>query len=176
MTSLKKNTLFIAIFFVLSLFAGTGTSFAGQTLSVLKNKPVASNFKLEDQDGKMVQLTDFRGKVVIINFWASWCPPCRKEMPSMQRAWEILSKEGIMMLGINVGEDSDAIFAFTAEYPVEFPLLMDKTSGVFEKWGARGLPMTYILDPDGKINYQAIGERERDAPETLEKIKALKKK
>ncbi len=93
----------------------------------------------------------------------------------MQRAWEKLQKEDIAMLAINVGEDSDAIFAFTAEYPVEFPLLMDKTSGVSREWRVRGLPSTYVIDPQGRIIYRAIGGREWDAPDLLEQIRALKK-
>lgn len=145
-----------------------------QTLTKVAGNPDAPNFRLEDQDGNFVQLSDFAGKVVIVNFWATWCPPCRKEMPSMQRAWEILEKEDIVMLAINVGEDSDLIFAFTAEYPVEFPLIMDKTSSVVREWRVRGLPTTYIVNPEGKIVYQAIGDRDWDSPEILEQIRKLK--
>jgi len=148
---------------------------SAQPMPIIENRIVAKNFILEDQDEKLVELSDFKGKVVIVNFWATWCPPCRKEMPSMQRAWEILEKEDIKMLAINVGEDSDAIFAFTAIYPVEFPLLMDKDSSVYNEWKIRGLPSTYIIDPEGKIAYKVIGSREWDAPELLEQIRALKK-
>ena len=93
----------------------------------------------------------------------------------MQRAWEKLQKEDMIMLDINVGADSDAIFAFIAEYPLDFPLLMDRTSGVSRDWRVRGLPSTYVIDPQGRIIYQAIGGREWDAPEILEQIRALKK-
>ena len=145
-----------------------------QTLTKVAGYPDAPDFNLENQQGDFIKLSDYAGKVVIINFWATWCPPCRKEMPSMQRAWEIFKTEDIVMLAINVGEDSDAIFAFTAEYPVDFPLIMDKTSAVTRQWRVRGLPSTYVVNPAGKIVYQAIGSREWDAVALMDDIRALK--
>ena len=79
------------------------------------------------------------------------------------------------MLAINVGEDSDQIFSFTAEYPVEFPLIMDSDSSVVKQWKVRGLPTTYIVNPAGQIVYQGIGDREWDAEEILKQIRKLKK-
>ena len=94
----------------------------------------------------------------------------------MQRAWDMLKNEDMMMLAINVGEDSDQIFAFTAEYPVDFPLLMDSDSSVVRQWQVRGLPTTYIVSPAGKIVYQAIGDRDWDSAEILQQIRKLKEK
>ena len=147
---------------------------AGKGLTKLDDAPSPPDFLLNDLDGNQYQLSDYRGQVVIINFWATWCPPCRDEMPSMQRAWEQLEKEGIFMLGINVGEDEDTIFQFTADYPVEFPLLMDSDSSVINQWPVRGLPTTFVVDPNGQIVYRAIGGREWDEPELLALVKALK--
>ena len=161
----------------LPLFLQSSGVFAAMnihTLTKVAGNPDAPDFNLEDQDGNFMKMSDFKGKVVIINFWATWCPPCRKEMPSMQRAWEKLKQEGIVMLAINVGEDSDQIFAFTAEYPVEFPLLMDRDSSVVRQWNVRGLPTTYIVNPAGKIVYQAIGDREWDSDEIMNQIRRLK--
>ena len=161
----------------LPLFLQSPTAFALKnihTLTKVAGNPDAPDFNLEDQDGNFLKMSDFKGKVVIVNFWATWCPPCRKEMPSMQRAWEKLKQEGIVMLAINVGEDSDQIFAFTAEYPVEFPLLMDRDSSVVRQWKVRGLPTTYIINPAGKIVYQAIGDREWDSDEIMNQIRRLK--
>jgi len=162
----------------LPLFLQSSGVFAAMnihTLTKVAGNPDAPDFNLEDQDGNFMKMSDFKGKVVIINFWATWCPPCRKEMPSMQRAWEKLKQEGIVMLAINVGEDSDQIFAFTAEYPVEFPLLMDRDSSVVRQWKVRGLPTTYIVNPAGKLVYQAIGDREWDSDEIMNQIRRLKK-
>jgi peroxiredoxin len=147
---------------------------AGKGLTKLPAVTQAADFVLTDLDGKQHRLSDYRGQVVIINFWATWCPPCRAEMPSMQRAWEQLEKEGIVMLGIDVGEDEDTIFQFTANYPVEFPLLMDSDSRVIDQWPVLGLPTTFVVDPKGNIVYRAIGGREWDDPELLVLVRALK--
>jgi peroxiredoxin len=147
---------------------------AGKGLTQLPDRPQAPDFVLTDIDGNQYRLSDYRGQVVIINFWATWCPPCRAEMPSMQRAWQQLEKEGTLMLGINVGEDEDTIFQFTANYPVEFPLLMDQDSRVINQWPVRGLPTTFVVSPEGKITYRAIGGREWDDPDLLAMVRALK--
>jgi len=146
---------------------------AGKGLTPLSDKPLAPDFTLSDLDGNPHRLSDYRGKVVIVNFWATWCPPCRAEMPSMQRAWEQLQKQGIVMLGINVGEDEDTIFQFTADYPVEFPLLLDQESTVIDQWPVLGLPTTFVVDPEGRIAYRAIGGREWDDPELLAQVRKL---
>ena len=146
---------------------------AGKGLTQLPDRPQAPDFVLADIDGNQYRLSDYRGQVVIINFWATWCPPCRAEMPSMQRAWQQLEKDGILMLGINVGEDEDTIFQFTANYPVEFPLLMDQDSRVINQWPVRGLPTTFVVSPEGKITYRAIGGREWDDPDLLAMVRAL---
>ena len=147
---------------------------AGKGLTQLPDRPQAPDFVLTDIDGNQYRLSDYRGQVVITNFWATWCPPCRAEMPSMQRAWDQLEKEGILMIGINVGEDEDTIFQFTASYSVDFPLLMDQDSNVINQWPVRGLPTTFVVGPEGKIIYRAIGGREWDNLELLDRVRALK--
>ncbi|SCZ58388.1 peroxiredoxin family protein [Thiohalomonas denitrificans] len=145
-----------------------------QGLTSVEERPSAPDFSLEDMDGNLYRLSDFRGQPVIINFWATWCPPCREEMPSMQRAWEGLREKGVAMLAINVGESVDTVFQFTANYPVEFPLLFDLDSAVTEKWPVRGLPSTFVVDPEGRIVYQAIGGRGWGDPELLEPVLDLR--
>ena len=175
----KSLSIFFLAFLTLTLnsqavLASSSEKNVKQTLTKVAGNPDAPDFNLEDQHGNFLKMSDLRGKVVIVNFWATWCPPCRKEMPSMQRAWEILKHEDIMLLAINVGEDSDQIFAFTAEYPVEFPLIMDTDSSVVREWKVRGLPTTFIVNPAGKIVYQAIGDRDWDSVEILQQIRKLK--
>ena len=145
----------------------------GHGLTLLTNPKPAPDFTLTDLDGEPHSLSDYRGQVVIINFWATWCPPCRAEMPSMQRAWETIQPEGMAMLGINVGEDEDTIFAFTANYPVAFPLLMDEDSAAVAHWPVRGLPTTFIINPAGQVAYRAIGGREWDDADILAQLRAL---
>lgn len=91
----------------------------------------------------------------------------------MQRAWEQVAKDGIGLIAINVGEDADTIFEFSADYPVEFPLPMDTDSHVVQEWPVRGLPTTFVVDPEGRLAYQAIGGREWDDPDLLDAVRAL---
>ena len=178
----KKNTfrqLALHVIITASIFVisgATASPSAGekpQTLTKIDGPPPAPDFRLEDQGGNFISLAELKGNVVIINFWATWCPPCREEMPSMQRAWEMLQSDKVKMLAINVGEDSDTIFTFTADYPVTFPLIMDKTASVTRDYGVRGLPATFIITPHGNIVYRVIGTREWDDPEVLAQIRAL---
>jgi peroxiredoxin len=143
-------------------------------LTPLEDRPQAPGFDLVDPAGKRVRLVDYLGKPVIINFWATWCPPCRAEMPSMQRAWRQLREEGIGLMAVNVGESAGAINRFTEEYPVEFPLPMDVDSEVVQVWPVRGLPTTFVVDPEGRIAFKAAGERDWDDPALLDPVRALK--
>ncbi|MCK5905597.1 MAG: TlpA family protein disulfide reductase, partial [Gammaproteobacteria bacterium] len=108
------------------------------------------------------------------NFWATWCPPCRKEMPSMNRAWKHLKAEGVQMLAINVGEDEANVHAYQKEHPIDFPILLDPLSESLDAWRIRGLPTTYIISPNGTVAYSAVGPREWDDKRILDKILALK--
>ena len=146
---------------------------AEQTLTELPAGVVAPDFELMDTEGRLHRLSDYRGRPVIINFWTTWCPPCREEIPSMNRAWQILEQEGIAMLAINMGEDEDTIFIFTADYPADFPMLMDRSGEVIAEWPVKGLPTTYVIAPDGRIAYRAIGSREWDDAGLLDKVRAL---
>ena len=92
----------------------------------------------------------------------------------MQRAWTALRQEGIVMLAVNVGEDEETIFQFTADYPVEFPLLMDLDSKVVQRWPVVGLPTTFVMDARGRMAYRAIGGRAWDDPKLLQSVRALK--
>ncbi len=146
---------------------------AEQTLTPLPQRPPAPELALEDMEGRMHRLADYRGQVVIVNFWATWCPPCRREMPSMERAWRRLDEGPVMMLAVNVGEDEDTVFRFTADYPVSFPLLLDRDGEAVSAWPVRGLPTTFVVDPQGRLAYRAIGGRDWDATELIERLRAL---
>jgi peroxiredoxin len=159
---------------VVLLAALTGVAHAEQNMTAIPGKIMAPDFALQDTEGKMHRLSDYRGKPVIINFWTTWCPPCREELPSMNRAWHLLEKEGIAMLALNMGEDEDAIFIFSADYPTDFPILMDQSGEVIEQWPVKGLPTTYVIAPDGTIAYRAIGSREWDDKALLDAVRALK--
>ena len=147
---------------------------APQTLTPVPDRPAAPDFALPDLNGKLQRLSSYRGQIVLVNFWATWCPPCRREMPSLERAWQQLQHDGVVILAVDVGEDADTVFTFTADYRVTFPLLLDKDSAVAQRWPMRGLPTTYVIDPQGRIAYRAIGGRDWDDPALLRRILSLR--
>ncbi len=145
-----------------------------QLLSPIPNKPMAPDFTLKDLDGRSHRLSDYRGQAVVLNFWATWCPPCRREMPSMERAWQRLQKKGAVILAVDVGEDLDTVYTFLADIPVSFPLLLDEDAEIVSRFPIRGLPTTYVVDPSGHLVYQAVGGRDWDDPEVLKTILDLR--
>ncbi len=174
MIALRTGTPLLALTLLLLMVSCPGAAAdTPSTLHAVADRPMAPEFALADMDGVLHRLSDYRGQVVIVNFWATWCPPCREEMPSMQRAWEQIRDEDIVILAIDVGEDEDTIFTFTADYPVEFPLLLDLDSRVIQEWPVRGLPTTFIIDPQGRIAYRAIGTRDWEDPALLDSLRKL---
>jgi len=136
----------------------------------------AYDFNVKDIDGTQYRLSDYRGKVVVLNFWATWCPPCREEMPSMNRAHKKLANDNVVILAINVGEDEDTIFEFTGNYPVDFPLLMDRDGAVIKRYPVMGLPTTYIISPTGMVTHRTVGGRAWDDDVLLNALRRMQKK
>ncbi len=144
-------------------------------LSPVAAKPTAPDFTLPDSEGQSVKLSDLRGKVIVLNFWATWCPPCREEMPSMQTLWESFKGKDFELLAVNVGEDEDMVFAFRHELSkaLKFPILLDQQSQVARMYPIRGLPTTYVLDKQGRIVYQAVGGRDWNSDEIKQLLREL---
>lgn len=147
---------------------------ADARLEPIEERPAAPDFTLSGPHGKRYRLSDMRGKPVIVNFWATWCPPCRAEMPALQRAWEAIEEQGIVILAINVGEDAKTVREFLAEVPVDFPLPLDTDSTVTQSWPLKGLPTTFVVDPEGRLAYRAEGERAWDDVTLLEPVRQLR--
>jgi len=113
---------------------------------------------LQDLEGRAHRLEDYRGKVVLVNFWATWCEPCREEMPSMNRLRAALAGQPFAVLAVNIGESDARIRRFLEQVPLEFPVLLDRDSATAKAWRARVLPMSFLVGPDGRIRYQVVGE------------------
>ncbi|MFK5970675.1 MAG: TlpA disulfide reductase family protein [Candidatus Marithrix sp.] len=164
----------LQLIIIILLLCITSIAHAGKLLTLLPDKPKAPEFKLLDMDDNVHQLSDYLGKPVIINFWATWCPPCRTELPSMNRAFTKIKTEGIAMIAVNVGENEDTIFSFMGNYPINFTVLRDESGKIINQWPIKGLPTTFILNPEGKLVYRAIGGREWDDEKILNKVRSLK--
>ena len=144
-------------------------------LTPVKKIIMASDFELMDMDEENKKLSDYRGKVVLLNFWATWCPPCIREMPSMERLHQQINAEDFEVIAVNQMEDADEVFAFTGQLEIDptFEILFDTTSEVSRAYAVRGLPTTYLIDKQGKIRYRAVGGREFNHPEVVRIIKKL---
>lgn len=141
---------------------------------IVEPKP-APALRLADIDGKVHDLADLKGKLVVVNFWATWCPPCRREMPSLERLRQRLEKQEVVILAVDVGEDIDTIFAFTGqlEPSPNFPILLDRDSEAMQRWKVKGLPSTFVAAPDGTLVFRAVGGREFDHPQLIDQFLKL---
>ncbi len=135
----------------------------------------APDFSLPDMDGEMHSLQDYRGKVVLINFWATWCPPCRREMPALEQLYGKLGDQAFAVLAVNQWEDADHVFAYMGDLNVipSFPILFDPESRVSADFGVKGLPTSFLLDKQGRVVFRAVGGRAFDHPEVEQTIRSL---
>jgi len=140
------------------------------------DKPLpAPDFALQDMDAKQHSLKAYRGKVVLVNFWATWCPPCIREMPSLEKLYQKFRGQPFVLLAINQWEDEERVFEFMGQLETipTFPILFDPQSKVSDAFGVQGLPSTYILDKQGRIVFRAKGGRDFSHVEIERKIKSL---
>lgn len=133
----------------------------------------APPFHLQDLQGSYHHLGDFRGRVLVVNVWASWCQPCRQELPSLNRAWARLQESGVAMLAVNLSEEPEAVEAFLKDFPIDFPVLLDERGIYSQRWRVRALPTTFILNARGEIVYRVAGEKAWDDESLLTRILAL---
>ena len=125
------------------------------------------------QSGKPVEFTQFKGQVVMLNFWASWCGPCRQEMPLLDSIYKKYGKLGFTMIGVNVEPDSKAANDWLKQTPVTFPILYDTDSKVSKLYGVSGMPSTVIVDRKGTVRMIHRGYKPGDEEEYLSSIRSL---
>jgi peroxiredoxin len=133
----------------------------------------APQFSLAARGGQNVSLAQYKGQVVMINFWASWCGPCRQEMPLLESIYKKYNKLGFTMLGVNVEPDSNAANAWLKETPVSFPILYDTESKVSKLYDVAGMPTSVIIDRAGKVRLIHRSYRPGDENEYLDSIRSL---
>jgi peroxiredoxin len=135
--------------------------------------PPAPPFTLAARSGGDVSLAQYKGQVVMLNFWASWCGPCRQEMPLLESIYRKYSKMGFTLLGVNVEPDSQAANEWLKQTPVSFPILYDKDSKVSKLYDVAGMPSTVIIDRSGKLRMLHRGYKPGDENEYLDSIRTL---
>ena len=133
----------------------------------------APDFSLPTPEGKTVALTQLRGKVVFLNFWATWCPPCRVEMPSMERLYKEFKDQGLVILAIDMGESPKLVSRFMSEFRLSFPALLDVDMRVAALYRVRGIPATFLIDRNGRMVGAAVGPRDWASPEAKALIRLL---
>ena len=133
----------------------------------------APSFTLAARGGQNVSLTQYKGQVVMLNFWASWCGPCRQEMPLLESIYRKYNKMGFTMIGVNVEPDSNAANDWLKATPVSFPILYDRDSKVSKLYDVAGMPSTVIIDRSGKVRVLHRGYKPGDENEYLDSIRTL---
>jgi thiol-disulfide isomerase/thioredoxin len=133
----------------------------------------APALKLADLDGRATDLDRLRGRWVMVHFWAGWCGPCRQELPAIQRMRRALGPAGPTLVMVNTAETDDEVFAFLSVVAPELTSLLDRDGLVTARWQPRGLPSTFLVDPQGRQRYLALGGRAWDSPEYLGFLRSL---
>ena len=157
----------IIIFLLFAFY--TSFLLGAETVSQLANKlglqmfepgVEAPDFELDFLDGERRALSSYRGKVVFLNFWATWCPPCRQEMPSMQELYQRYSNAGLVVIAVDLQESVETVRNFVNDFKLTFPVALDSNGRVAAMYGARSIPTTYIIDRNGMVLAGAIGARD----------------
>jgi len=131
---------------------------------------------LPDLDGAEHRLSDLRGSVVLVNFWASWCRPCVKEIPNLQRLRALYAGKPFEILAIDVMEGESQVRQFATQHGMDFPVLLDEDGKEFAAWGSKVLPTTFVIDPAGMVRYVGIADLEWDTGEARTAIDRLVEK
>ena len=134
----------------------------------------APPLQLADMDGKTVDLATRKGHWVIVHFWASWCGPCRKELPTLQRMSEKVPSAQVELIMVNTAESDEQVFAFLPTLAPDLNTYMDRDGRVTDAWQPRGLPSSFIVDPAGRLRYLALGGRDWDSPAYVKFLRSLK--
>jgi len=152
--------------------AAAATAAAEGELKLWKGKSTPPLARV-DLAGKKVDLKDFRGRVVVVNFWATWCEPCKEEMPSLERLKAKLAGRPLEVLTVNYGEFPEKIAPFIARERITLPVLLDTQKDSARDWKVGGLPMTFIVDAKGRVRLWVFGERDWTGADTVKAIEKL---
>lgn len=137
----------------------------GQIVTGIEEGNKAPDFELETLDGNKIKLSDLQGKKVIVNFWATWCPPCKAEMPHMQEFYEEKSKDGVEILAVNLTtseKNANNVGSFVKDYGLTFPILLDRNGNIGRIYQAFTIPTSYVIDTKGFIQKRIVGPIDKE--------------
>jgi len=164
-----RHILLLSIVLLVTLFVRDAVS-----LDVARIGKPAPGFTLNDINGKKVSLSDYKGNVILLNFWATFCGPCKEEMPSLNNLYAALKKDGLIVLAVSIDDSEKPVQSFIRAKAITFPVLIDKDQQVyFEQYGVLGLPTSFIIDRDGIVRDKILGDRPWDSKDMKEKIGML---
>lgn len=146
---------------------------APERLQPFPGEPAAPPTRLLGLDGTDHDLAEYRGRVVLLNFWATWCPPCVKEVPSLGRLQERFADRGFVVLGASVGESAATVREFLGRVPAAFPVMLDPQGSAVPLWEIRAFPTSFLIDRDGQVRYGYFGALEWDRDEVVGQVEAL---
>ncbi len=163
-----------ALLIWLAVLAATPAAAESENLKPVKGTVTAGDFAALDLQGRTVRFGTLRGKVVLLNFWATWCPPCLKEMPAMERLHQAYKDRGLMVLGLSQDQASaDKVRAFVDKLQVTFPIWHDRDGLVGRQYSIPGVPTSYLIGADGRIAYRALGEYDWSGPAARAAVELL---
>ena len=168
--SLKRIFIFVVLFNLAGLFSIPAQA---TNLKPVEGKIAAPALVLQDLQDNKHDLKDYKGQVVLVQFWATYCAPCRKEMPSMNKMMKKMGDIPFKILAVDMGESKEEVNQFVSEVKPEFTILMDEDGKSINDWRVFAAPSNFIIDPDGNIRYTLFGGVEWDSDELIEKLKAV---
>lgn len=146
---------------------------AAAGFEVPKGELPSTDFELELLGGGPTKLSSYRGSLVLLNFWATWCPSCREEIPSMEKLYSTLRKKGFVIVAVDLSESREAVRDFVTANKMTYPVLLDSAGNVGALYGARSIPTTYIIGRNGRILGRTIGSRDWSAPTVVSLFESL---
>ena len=161
------------VLFCCSMALSAGRRDKSASDGVIEIGAPAPDFTLRDLEGGDFSLKSLRGKVVVLTFWATWCPACRSELPSLNALNRRLARHEVVVLGINGGESAARVKAFMVKENLDFPVVIDESGDIHALYQVRQYPTTFIIDRQGRLSDRHIGLRDWNAPDVVEALRSL---
>jgi len=169
------------IFVLITLAGSAGLAAAADISTLIQNADMQAlpagtsivDFSLHDLSGNNVRLSDFSGKVVLLNFWATWCPPCRAEIPQLESLYKEYKDKGLVVLGVDLQEAPAGVRDFVSKNKMTYPVLLDTSGQIGGSYGVRSIPTTYLVDKQGNVTSGTLGSRDWVTPSMKALLDAL---